>query len=116
MTDYKPLQGRWSNRTIHGKLSAPEVYAIRREWRNDLPVSVLTRGVWAQRVSCQFHVSRNTVLDVVDRRSWTRLPPEPVYWKSDPSAFWSWWLTIWIFLSLCEMKPRLTLEATVQTG
>lgn len=119
MTDYKPLSGRGHQRPVtnQAKLSVRDVYAIRRLYREEDVDTRGSRGRFARHIGWQFQVSPSTVMDIVNRHSWMRLPPEPVYWrKPDPSAFWSWWLTIWIFLSLCETKPRLTMEATVQAG
>lgn len=109
MTDYKPLSGRWCmRRALNSRalLSVSDVYAIRRRAALGEAIDTLAR---------EHGVKPTTVRDVVARHSWMRLPPEPVYWKSEPSAFWSWWLTIWIFLSLCETRSSADQPAAMGT-
>jgi hypothetical protein len=103
----KPLSGRWNTRCLNSnaKLSVRDVYAIRRLWREMAPTSC-DRVCW-QELADQFCVSIYTVRDIVERSAWVRLPPELVYWKPEPpSAFCSWWITIWIFLQLCAIDAQ----------
>lgn len=93
---YGQLSGRWGMRRVvnsRAHLSVSDVYAIRRR---------AAVGEATGALATEYGVKPTTVRDIVLRQSWLRLPPEPVYWKPEPSPFWSWWLTIWIFLSLCQ--------------
>lgn len=104
---YGQLSGRWCMRRVlnsRSRLSASEVYAIRRRAAAGEATAVL---------ATEYGVASTTVRDIVLGHSWIRLPPEPVYWKSEPSPFWSWWLTIWIFLSLCQNHHPPTTKGLV---